>query len=144
MRPPGGEGPPGTENDSGPAPPPGRPGHHDSGATKPPNEDKPNPSRRHCGAETLAGLQRRHGAARRLPPISRCGCIRDPDHDRHRCGDAITETMVDGYRDAVLHLRHLGLLAAPLQPEVQMLWRRGGDDRRLAQELYQLAGGDAA
>jgi hypothetical protein len=27
---------------------------------------------------------------------------------------------------------------------VRALWRRGGDDRQLARELYELVGGDAA
>jgi hypothetical protein len=52
--------------------------------------------------------------------------------------------MVDGYRAAVLHLRAHGLLAAPDIAAMQALWRRGGDDRQLAQELYELAGGVVA
>lgn len=51
--------------------------------------------------------------------------------------------MVDGYRDAVLHLRSLGLLPAPLIPEMQALRRYGGADRRLVAEIaerWELAG----
>ncbi len=43
--------------------------------------------------------------------------------------------MIDAYRDTMLHLRHHGLLAAPCLAEMQVLWRRGGDDRRLAAEI---------
>ncbi len=49
-----------------------------------------------------------------------------------RCYDApLTEKMVDGYRDAALHLAAHGLLAAPRIPEMRTLWKRGGDDQRL-------------
>jgi hypothetical protein len=88
-------------------------------------------------------LQRRRAAARRLPPLGRCGCIHDPLHDRHRCGDEITDNLVDGYRDAVRHLRGLGLPAAPFLPEMRALWRRGPEERRLVAEIterWDLAG----
>jgi hypothetical protein len=131
------------ENDGG-RPPPGRSAHAEPVAATPPKYSrKPNPPRRQCGPD-LSALRRRHAAALRLPPLAPCGCIRDPGHDRHRCGDEITTSMVDGYRAAVLHLRAHGLLAAPDIAAMQALWRRGGDDRQLAQELYELAGGVVA
>jgi hypothetical protein len=88
----------------------------------------------------LAGLRRRRDAALRLPPLGPCGCIRDPLRD-HRCGDEITETMVTAYHDAAQHLLHLGLLPAPLLPELRALWRRG--ERDLVAEItsrWELAG----
>jgi hypothetical protein len=45
--------------------------------------------------------------------------------------------MVDGYRDAAQHLRALGLLPAPLIPEMHALWARGGTDRRLMSEIAE-------
>ena len=33
------------------------------------------------------------------------------------------------------HLEARGLLGAPLKPELPALWRRGGDDRALAQNI---------
>jgi hypothetical protein len=43
--------------------------------------------------------------------------------------------MIDAYRDAALHLRALGLLPAPLIPEIYALRRRGGTDWRLVAEI---------
>ena len=54
-----------------------------------------------------------------------------------------SDQMIDAYRNAVLHLRHCGLLAAPRVAEMQALWRRGGEDRRLAADIaarWELAG----
>jgi hypothetical protein len=51
--------------------------------------------------------------------------------------------MIDGYRDAAQHLHALGLLPAPLIPEMHALWARGGTGRRLAAEVaarWELAG----
>ena len=127
-------GPPGPPDDD--ARP--KPGHAEPVATKAPRYIRQNnPPHRQRRPET------RREASRRLPPLGPCGCIRDPLHDHHRCGGEITETMVDGYRDAVLHLRSLGLLPAPLVKEMQVLWRRGGADRRLVTEIssrWELAG----
>jgi len=48
----------------------------------------------------------------------------------------ITEnTMISGYRDAAEHLLHLGLLPAPLLPEMRALWRRGPEEQRLVAEI---------
>ena len=42
-----------------------------------------------------------------------------------------SDRMVDAYRDAVLYLDAVGLLAAPRIAEMQIMWRRGGADRDL-------------
>lgn len=85
--------------------------------------------------------RRRRAASRRLEPLH-CGCA---DPWPCRCSQPPpSRQWIDGYRDAALHLRRLGLLPAPLIPEMQVLWRRGGADRRLAQELYGLVGGVAS
>jgi hypothetical protein len=135
-------GPPGGRDGEGRATP--------SPATveEPPPSSSPTPhphdKRAHRQGRPETGMWRRRQAAQRLAPLGRCGCIRDPLHDHHRCGDEITENMATGYKAAVLHLRSLGVLPAPLIPEMQALWRRGGADRQLAQELFELvAGGEA-
>lgn len=81
----------------------------------------------------IAGLGRRRAATYRLPPT---GCCRDPWTCRCDNRDP-SERMVDGYRDAVVHLHVLGLTAAPRIPEMRALWRRGGDDHRLVRMLAE-------
>ena len=52
-----------------------------------------------------AGGLRRREAALRLPPIGRCGCIRDPDLDKHRCGARpLTDHQFDGWRATAEHI----------------------------------------
>ena len=52
--------------------------------------------------------------------------------------------MVDAGAQAVRHLLDYGLTPLVDKPTLQALWRRGGTDRQLARELYDLAGGDTA
>jgi hypothetical protein len=115
-----------------------------SGIAKPTNHPKPTTGGRHGDTfDTAAPPHRRRAAALRLPPLGPCSCVRDPEHDRHRCRGELTDNMVDGYRDAVIHLRDLGLPAAPLLPEIRVLWRRGPAERRLVAEIterWELAG----
>jgi hypothetical protein len=135
---PGGGGPP-DQGNGPPGPPQPQDATNTSQATQATTEASGHShakrAGRQCGAEMLAGLRRRRATARRLPPIGPCGCIRDPDFDRHRCGRETITSMVDGYRDAALHLRALGLLPAPLLPEMRALWRRGPEERRLVAEI---------
>jgi hypothetical protein len=51
--------------------------------------------------------------------------------------------MVDAAVQAAQHLRGEGLSPILDLPTLRALWHRGGSDRRLAQELYELAGGDS-
>ena len=77
-------------------------------------------------------------------PLAPCGCRRDP-YERHRCGGGLTAKQVDAYRDTVLHLRSLGLLAAPNLPAMRAMWARSPQDRRLVSGIsqqWELAGGD--
>jgi hypothetical protein len=84
---------------------------------------------------------RRHRAGERLTRLD-CGC-RDPWPCK--CSRApLSQRTVDGGRAAALHLRDRGLPPLVELDVVRGLWRRGGDDRQLARELYQLIGGDAA
>lgn len=92
---------------------------------------------RHC--DTLAALRRRRHASRRLAPLD-CGCS---DPWPCRCGEPpLTEAAVDAYRRAAEHVRYI-TGCAPLVPVevLRALFRRGGDDRALAQELHAAAGG---
>lgn len=88
----------------------------------------------------IAALRRRRDAAHRSEELD-CGC-RDPWPCR--CTDPpLSENALDGYRAAALHILNGG--ATPLLPiEVRRaLWRRGSDDRKLAELLHKACGGVA-
>lgn len=85
----------------------------------------------------LAVWKRRHAASRRLVPLD-CGC-RDPWVCR--CTDPpLSEHALDGWRDAALHV--LGGGQMPLLPieVLRALYRRGGPDRVLAEQLHTAPG----
>ena len=67
-----------------------------------------------------------------------CGCgTRDPFVCR--CDQRpVTENYVDGYRDAVVRLMSHNLTPAPDLAAIRVLWRRGGQDQRLAVRLAEL------
>lgn len=79
----------------------------------------------------VAGNARRFGASRRMAPISRCSCVRDPDVDRHRCDD----DRARGYEDAARHLLSHGLMPAANRAAMQQMWQSGGESRRTAQVI---------
>lgn len=86
-------------------------------------------------------LQRRREAARRLPPLD-CGC-RDPWPCR--CTEPpLSDRAINGWRDTARYLLAQG--KTPLLPleALRALYRRGGADRTLAQELHVLAHGEVA
>jgi hypothetical protein len=73
--------------------------------------------------------------------ISRCGCIKDPDLDRHRCSGEGTEKMVDAAAAAAQHLLAENLTPVFDVSTLRALWRAGHRD--LAVELaehWRLAG----
>ncbi len=76
-------------------------------------------------------------------PLCRCG----PDPWLCRCrrtDPPLSDHAVDGWRCAALDLLDVG--CPPLVPAevLRRLHRRGGDDRQLSRELYELAGGVVA
>lgn len=80
------------------------------------------------------GWHRRFAAARRLPPLE-CRCS---DPWTCRCSDPpLSSRMVDGYRDAVLHLLAEGLLPAPNIEAMRELWRRGRDEQKLVRTIAE-------
>lgn len=98
------------------------------------------PQPRQCAADAL---RRRRRAAYRMVPLD-CGCLtRDPWVCRCTA-PPLSEPMVDAGRDAALHVLEHGDIPLLEIEVLRALWRRGGDDRRLAQQLHQLTGGRAA
>ncbi|QFS91519.1 hypothetical protein FIV07_12190 [Mycobacterium sp. THAF192] len=85
-------------------------------------------------------LERRRTSAHRSEPLD-CGC-RDP---WCRCTEPpLSDHAIDGWRAAALHVLACG--RAPVVPieVLRALYRRGGDDRTLAERLYALSGGEVA
>lgn len=71
-----------------------------------------------------------------------CGC---PDGWPCRCTEPpLSAQMVDGYRDAALHILSTGVCPMVPLEVLQALHRRGGDDRELANELHERTGGQVA
>jgi hypothetical protein len=52
--------------------------------------------------------------------------------------------MIDGGRDAALHILSVGQVPLLEFEVLQALWRRGGADRELAELLHRLTGGQVA
>lgn len=91
-----------------------------------------------CTADILAQLRRRRRAAERLPLLD-CGCA---DPWPCRCTTPpLTDRDVDNWRDAAGHVMDTGKV--PLLPVevLRALYRRGGEDRALAERLHAATGG---
>ena len=71
-----------------------------------------------------------HGAMPRCGRLrwARAGCIRDPDHDRHRCRGEISDKMREAAADAARHLTANGYLPLFDAPTLRELWRSGYAD----------------
>ena len=97
---------------------------------------------RQCHGDTvgLVGLQlrRRRAASQRMVPLD-CGCI---DPWPCRCTEPpLSERMIDAGREAARHILEAGHLPLLELEVLQALWRRGGDDRALAEQLHAATGG---
>jgi hypothetical protein len=128
----------GRPPDWGGATTPGSADHHHH--RQPSQEDRHHefkPYRRQCGDDAPAALQRRRKASRRLPSIGTCGCIRDPQHNRHRCGGQITDRQLQGAVDAAHHLLDAGYPPIFDVPTLRELWKSGHH-----QLVDELRGGD--
>ncbi|HZU46175.1 MAG TPA: hypothetical protein VFA16_02780 [Mycobacterium sp.] len=87
-----------------------------------------------------AGNARRRWHAVRSTPIGACGCIRDPEVDRHRCGHGISAVMVDAAVTTAEHLQSLGTPGIFSVDTCRAMWRRG--HRSLAVECHRYSAGD--
>jgi len=118
------------------------PGHLTTAAMQVDTRKPTAPVVRQCESDAwLAGLHRRRSASPRLVPLD-CGC-RDPWPCR--CSDPpLSERMVDAGRDAALHILDAGEIPLLEIEILQALYRRGGADRALAEQLHALTGGVVA
>ena len=87
------------------------------------------------------GLTRRRAAARRMPPLAPCGCIRDPDNDSHPCGGDHSDNMAAAAVAAVALLDGLGTPALLDPRTCRAMWRIG--HRRMAQAVHHRTAGAA-
>jgi hypothetical protein len=94
-----------------------------------------------AGYDRLAGNARRFAAKRRMEPLPPCGCIRDPEYDRHRCGGEISDHMAQAAVSAIEHLDELGVPALLDRRTCQAVWRFG--HRKLAVAVHRRTAGAA-
>ena len=95
------------------------------------------PQSRWCDGDTIAGLHRRRSTSRRVVPLD-CEC---PDPWPCRCTQPpLSERMIDAGRAAALHILDVGEVPLLEFETLRALYRRGGDDRALAEKLHQLTG----
>jgi hypothetical protein len=119
--------------------------------TKPPRPDQKlntntntandNRSGRHQPFDALAANGRRFGAKRKMPPLGPCGCIRDPDYDRHVCGGEISDHMAEAAAAAIVLLDQLGTPGLLDRRTCAAVWRIG--HRRLAEAVHRRTTGAA-
>jgi hypothetical protein len=84
-------------------------------------------------------IQRRRAAANRSVPLD-CGC-RDPW--TCRCTEPpLSEKQINAGRAAALHILECGGVPLIEFEILRALWKRGGEDRELAEALHTLTGGE--
>jgi hypothetical protein len=74
-----------------------------------------------------------------MAPIPPCGCVRDPDVDRHRCGGEISNHMAEAAVTAINHLDQLGTPGLLDERSCRAMWRIG--HRNLAEAVHRRTGG---
>ena len=107
----------------------------DAGAAGGRCEDQPKRNAEAC--TSVQQLRRRRAASWRLPLLD-CGHA-DPLDCRHTERPP-SEKMFDAGREAAEHLLGHGLTPLLSVETRRALWRRGGDDRALVEELHALTG----
>lgn len=104
----------------------------------PPNEVSPSPGHRQA-FDALVGNGRRFAASRRMPPLSPCGCRRDPDYDRHSCHGEVSDHQAKAAVAAVIHLDQLSTPALFDDRTCRAMWRIGY--RKLAAAVHRRTAG---
>jgi hypothetical protein len=72
-----------------------------------------------------------------MPPLGRCGCIRDPLFDRHHCGSEISGRMVHAAAMAAHHLLDAGYPPIFDVATLRAMWRAG--HHQLVDQLRAIA-----
>jgi hypothetical protein len=79
--------------------------------------------------------RRRYEASLRLPPLPPCGCIRDPEYDRHRCHGGMTLPQADALIAAAEHLEIAGLRPIFDAGQLRDVWKLCPEHRSRIEEL---------
>jgi hypothetical protein len=95
------------------------------------------PCTRSAPQDTRSQLGRRSGAAKRSVPLDcghrdplLCDCTQPP----------LSNHAIDGWRRAAEHVLTTGHVPVLPIEVLQALWRRGGSDRALSEQLHELTG----
>lgn len=80
-------------------------------------------------------IRSKRASAWSLRPRMACGVCTDSCRCEWKANPS--SRRVEAYADAVHHLHSHGLGAAPLVPELRVLWRRSADDRKLVQSITE-------
>jgi hypothetical protein len=103
------------------------------------NTDNDNRPGRQTPYDALVGNGRRFGASRCMAPLPPCGCIRDPEYDRHVCGGEISDNMAEAAVAAVVLLDQLGTPGLLDDRTCRAMWRIG--HRRIATAVHRRTAG---
>src|SRR4051812_8926519 len=103
----------------------GRPGGTETALQPAKAKANDNRSGRQQPYDVLAGNTRRYGASRRLTPLGPCGCVRDPDVDRHRCDGDVSDYQAEAALAAVELLDGLGTPGLADPSTCRAMWRIG-------------------
>ena len=76
-----------------------------------------------------------------MPPLGPCGCIRDPDYDRHVCDGEISDNMAEAAIAAIVLLDQLGTPGLLDERTCRAMWRIG--HRRIATAVHRRTAGAA-
>lgn len=128
-----------------------RPAGNRAAPTTTPDTDSVPPGRRLCWVpctrrfpqDTASQLKRRRATSHRLQPMGCCGA-RDPISCRcHDPQPGLSDRAIDAWRAAIERTLPIGPPLAPLEV-LQRLWRNGGADRQLAEQVWAETGGAIA
>ncbi len=100
---------------------------------------KPNSRISPTAVDMLPANAGRFAASRRMVPLPPCSCIHDPDVDRHRCADQISDQLAHAAVTAVAHLNRLGTPALLDDRTCRAMWRIGY--HRLAEAVHRRTAG---
>ena len=129
-----------------------RPAGNEAAPNTAPDEDSIPAGRRVCWVpctwtfpqDTASQLSRRRESSKRLVRLTDCCGARDPLSCRcHNPKPQLGDNAVDAWRAAIKRTLPIGPPLVPIEV-LQRLWRNGGTDRQLAEQVWAQTGGAVA